>query len=141
MSSTTAPSAAPLSNAFIAEWAPRLLSVVRIVVALLFMQHGLQKLFGLLNGPFQPQAFSLLWFAAIIELLGGVLLLIGLFSRVAAFIMSGEMAVAYFMVHFPKSIFPAVNGGDAAVLFCFIFLYLAAAGPGPWSIDANRQAR
>jgi putative oxidoreductase len=140
MSSTTS-SPTMLSNPLIAEWTPRLLSIVRIVVALLFMQHGLQKLFGLLAGPFQPPMFSLLWFAAIIELLGGVLLLVGLFSRVAAFIMSGEMAVAYFMVHFPKSFFPAINGGDAAVLFCFVFLYLAAAGPGPWSIDASRQAR
>ena len=138
MSSTTVNTTATTST-FAADWAPRVLSIVRIVVALLFMQHGLQKLFGFPTAPFQPAAFTLLWFAAIIELAGGVLVLLGLFTRPLAFLMCGEMAVAYFMVHAPKSFFPAVNGGDAAVLYCFAFLYLAVAGAGPWSLDAIRR--
>jgi putative oxidoreductase len=82
---------------------------------------------------------SLLWIAGVIELVGGLLLLVGLFSRPVAFILAGEMAVGYWMFHATKSTFPAVNGGDAAILFCFIFLYIAAAGPGPWTIGAKRE--
>ncbi|MEA3010058.1 MAG: putative oxidoreductase [Sphingomonadales bacterium] len=121
-------------------WAPRLLSVLRIVSGLLFLEHGAQKLLGFPPMPppgMIPPAFSLFWFGGILELVGGALLLIGLFTRPAAFILAGEMAVAYWMFHAPKSMFPAVNMGDAAILYCFIFLYIAAAGAGPWSVDAG----
>lgn len=121
------------------RYAGRALSILRIVAALLFLLHGSSKLFGFPPSPMPaPDPASLLWFGAIIELVGGALLLVGIYSRTAAFIMSGEMAVAYFMFHAPKSLYPSVNAGEAAILFCFIFLYIAAAGPGPWSIDAVR---
>lgn len=114
---------------------PYLLSVLRIIMGFLFMQHGAQKLFGLLGGS-QVELFSLMGLAGILELFGGFLLLIGLVTRPVAFILSGEMAFAYFMAHFPRShVFPILNGGDLAVAFCFVFLYLSAAGPGPWSVD------
>ena len=117
-------------------WSPRLLALLRIVTALLFMEHGAQKLLGFPpSGHPGPGLFTLLWFAGVLELFGGFLVLIGWFTRPVAFLLSGEMAVAYWMVHAPKSIFPALNGGDAAILFCFIFLYLAAAGPGAFSVD------
>lgn len=125
-----------------AAWAPRILSIVRIVAAVLFIEHGTQKLFGLperMGGMPAPETFSLLWFAAVLEVLGGFLLLIGLFTRPVAFVLSGEMAFAYFIAHAPKSIYPALNGGDASILFCFLFLYLAFAGPGPWSVDEARR--
>jgi putative oxidoreductase len=128
-----------ISEAFRAEWAPRLRSVLRIVVALLFLQHGLTKLFGFPGTA--PANFS--WFAlapglaSLIETFGSLALLFGFYTRVAAFIMSGEMAVAYFMVHQPRSFFPYNNGGDAAVLYCFVFLYLALVGGGEWSVDAK----
>ena len=145
MSNTTvgnAAGAAGLSRtgAFAAEWAPRMLGVLRIVAALLFMEHGTQKLFGFPPpmGGAGPAAFTLLWFAAILELAGGLLLLAGLFTRPVAFLLSGEMAAGYWLAHAPRSPFPAVNGGDAAILFCFIFLYLAAAGPGAWAADRRR---
>ena len=118
------------------EWTPRALSVLRIVVALLFIEHGTQKLIGFPPGPGPVQLGSMLGVAALIELIGGCLLLLGLFTRVAAFIMSGEMAVAYFMVHAPKSPFPVVSQGEPAVLFCFIFLFYFFAGAGSWSLDA-----
>ncbi|HTI48246.1 MAG TPA: DoxX family protein [Casimicrobiaceae bacterium] len=125
-------------------WAPRVLSILRIVAAFLFIFHGTAKL---LHVPHQAQfdnvqLMSLIGIQGVIELVGGALLLIGLFSRPVAFILSGDMAVAYFMAHFPKSWLPLLNGGDLAVLFCFVFLYLFVAGPGPWSIDARmRRAR
>ena len=128
------------SEAFRAEWAPRLLSVLRIVVALLFLQHGLTKLFGFPGAA--PANFN--WFtlapglASLIETFGGLALLFGFYTRVAAFIMSGEMAVAYFMAHQPRNFFPYNNGGDASVLYCFVFLYLALVGGGEWSVDAKR---
>jgi putative oxidoreductase len=120
-------------------WAPRLLSVLRIVTALLFMQHGSAKLFHV---PHQQmfdhlQLLSLLGLQGVLEFFGGLLLLVGLFSRPVAFVLSGDMAVAYFMAHFPRGWLPIVNGGDLAVLFSFVFLYLCAAGPGPWSLDAQ----
>jgi putative oxidoreductase len=120
-------------------WSPRLLSVLRIVTALLFMMHGTAKLFQM---PHQAmfdnlQLISLMGLQGVLEAGGGLLLLIGLFSRPVAFVLSGDMAVAYFMAHWPKSWLPILNGGDLAVLFCFVFLYLWAAGPGPWSIDAR----
>ncbi|MBV8850346.1 MAG: DoxX family protein [Methylobacteriaceae bacterium] len=117
-------------------WAPRMLSVLRIVAGLIFLEHGTQKLFGFPPGPNHPAAFTMIWFAAVLELVGGLLLIAGLFTRPVAFILSGEMAFAYWIAHAPRSFFPAVNSGDAAILYCFIFLYIAAAGPGPWSIDA-----
>jgi putative oxidoreductase len=122
----------------LSTWTPRLLSVLRIVAALLFLEHGASKL---LQFPIPaPMALSTLLIAAgVIELVGGALVAVGLFTRLAAFIMSGEMAIGYFMFHAPRSFFPLVNQGDAAILFCFIFLYIAAAGPGPWSIDAKRR--
>ncbi len=112
--------------------------MLRIVAGLLFVQHGCAKL---LHVPYQPmfdhlQLMSLLGLQGVIELVGGGLLTIGLFSRPVAFILSGDMAVAFFMVHFPKTWLPILNGGDLAVLFCFTFLYLWVAGPGPWSLDA-----
>lgn len=122
-------------------WSPRLLSVLRIVAALLFMMHGTSKLFQI---PHQAtydglQLMSLLGVQGMIEVGGGLLLLVGLFSRPVAFVLSGDMAVAYFMVHWPKSWLPLLNGGELAVVYCFVFLYLSAAGPGPWSIDAQRR--
>jgi len=111
-------------------------SLLRIVAALLFLLHGTSKLFGFPPSEMpQPDPGDILWLGALLELIGGSMLLVGLFSRPVAFILSGEMAVAYFMFHAPQSPFPSVNGGDAAILFCFVFLYIAASGPGPWAID------
>lgn len=126
------------------EWAPQLLSVLRIVTALLFIQHGSAKLFHV---PHQAafdhlHLMSLLGVQGILEFFGGLLLLVGLFSRPIAFLLSGDMAVAFFMAHFPRGWLPILNGGDLAVLFTFVFLYLWVAGPGPWSIDAKlRESR
>lgn len=123
------------------RYAPQALGLLRIVAAILFIEHGTSKLFGF--PPFSmgalPEVGTLLWIAAILELVGGLLLLIGLFTRPVAFLLSGQMAVAYWMAHAPKSTFPAENGGDAAILFCFIFLYLVTAGPGDWSLDGSRR--
>ena len=112
---------------------PYILSIVRIVVALLFLEHGLQKYFGFPSAG--PSMRSILYVQGIIEIAGGILLFLGAYTRVVAFILSGDMAVAFFIVHFPRSFFPAVNGGDAAVLYCFIFLYIFFAGGGPLSLD------
>ena len=119
-------------------WSPQIRSVLRIVAALLFVQHGSAKL---LHVPYQPMfahlhLMSLVGVQGVIELVGGGLLALGLFGRPVAFILSGDMAVAFFMAHFPKTWLPILNGGDLAVLFCFTFLYLWVAGPGPWSLDA-----
>lgn len=121
-------------------WAPRVLSVVRIVAGLIFLAHGTQKLLGFPASDMSPPAFSIFWFAGLIELVAGALITIGLFTRPAAFIASGTMAFAYFIAHAPQNFFPALNGGDAAILYCFFFLYLVFAGPGSWSIDAQRGA-
>ena len=118
-------------------WSPRMLSLLRIMAALLFMEHGLSKLFAFpipAQGG-QPAMLTLYWFAGIIESLGGLLLALGLFTRPVAFIMSGEMAIAYFYSHNPKGFFPLMNGGDGAILYCFIFLYIFVAGGGAWSLD------
>jgi putative oxidoreductase len=121
------------------RWAPILLSLLRIVTGLTFLEHGTQKLLGfppMMPGMAPPPQFSLFWFGGILELVGGLLVTIGLLTRPVAFLLAGEMAVAYWMFHAPKSPFPAINGGDAAILYCFVFLYLSAAGAGPWSFDA-----
>jgi putative oxidoreductase len=124
-----------------ARFAPHLLSILRIVVAFLYVVHGTQKLFGFpaATPPRPPVALMSLYGAAgVIETVGGLLLLIGLFTRLAAFITSGEMAAAYFISHAPNGFWPLLNRGEPAVLFCFVWLYIAAAGPGPWSLDALR---
>lgn len=124
-----------------ATWSPRLLSVLRIMSGLLFMQHGTAKLLGIpqmqMFAKLQP--FSLSWTAGVLELVGGALLVIGLFTRPVAFVLSGLMAFAYFIAHAPRGFYPIVNAGELAALYCFVFLYLAAAGGGSWSIDAMRR--
>ena len=122
-----------------ARLAPYVLSILRIMAALLFLEHGLSRMFGFPSPLLTPPLFSMYWFAGAIEFAGGILLTLGLFSRLSAFVMSGEMAFAYFLSHAPRNFFPALNGGDAAILYCFIFLYIAAAGPGPWSLDSRRR--
>jgi len=117
------------------KWMPQMLSILRIVTGLLFMEHGLQKFFGFPAAG--PELNTLLWTQGAIELIGGLLLLLGIFTRLVAFIMAGDMAVAYFMAHFPKSLFPVANGGDAAILYCFVFLFLFVAGGGAWSVDQS----
>jgi putative oxidoreductase len=122
-------------------WMPRMLAVLRIMTALLFMEHGTQKLLGFPPSPNPgPPLFSLLGVQGLLELVGGFLVLIGLFTRPVAFILAGDMAVAYFMAHAPKSFFPVLNGGDAAILYCFVFLYLVVAGSGTWSVDEAAQS-
>ena len=125
-----------------AAWAPRLKSVLRFIAALVILQYALTKLFGFpyFEDLSNQRPFSLYWITGVIELVFGGLTLIGLFTRFATFILSGEMAFAYFIEHAPHSFFPLLNEGNEAVLFCFIFLYLAAAGGGPWSIDALLRA-
>jgi putative oxidoreductase len=122
-------------------WSERMLSILRIVAALLFLQHGLAKLFGFPHvANFDNlQLVSLIGLAGLIELFGGLLLVAGLFTRVAALVISGEMAFAYFMSHAPRGFFPILNGGELAVLYCFLFLYFAVAGGGAWSIDQLRR--
>jgi putative oxidoreductase len=122
---------------FPSRWQPQLLSILRIITALLFMQHGLQKLFGIPSLPPTGTVpiFSLMGLAGVLELFGGLLILVGLFTRPVAFILSGQMAVAYFMAHAPHGFWPILNKGELAVLYCFVFLYLWAAGAGPWSLD------
>jgi putative oxidoreductase len=124
-------------NVIYAKWTPRLLSIMRIIIGFLFMTHGAQKLLGV-PAPMQggaPPLMSLFGVAGILEFFGGLLILLGLFTRPVAFILAGEMAVAYFMVHAPGGFWPLLNRGELAVLYCFIFLYLAVAGAGEWSID------
>ncbi len=117
------------------------LSLLRAVTGLMFMQHGVQKLFGLLlppDRPFKgaPPMFTQFWFAGVLETFGGALIVLGLFTRPVAFLLSGEMAVAYFQAHAPRAFFPIMNGGEVVVLFCFIYLFLFVAGGGPYSLDA-----
>ena len=119
-------------------------TLLRVVTGALFMQHGVQKLFGLLIDPSRPwngapPMFSQFWFAGVLEVFGGALIVLGFFTRPVAFLLSGEMAVAYFQAHFPRSFWPILNGGEPVVLFCFIYLYLFAEGAGPFSIDALRR--
>jgi putative oxidoreductase len=124
---------------FLDRFSSPLLSVLRIMAALLFLEHGTAKL---LNFPptemfaQPPQTFSLIWIAGVLELVGGALLTLGVLTRPVAFILAGEMAFAYFLGHAPQAFYPLQNGGEAAILYCFTFLYFSAAGGGPWSLDA-----
>lgn len=112
-----------------------MLGVLRIVSALIFMAHGTQKILGFPPSERVSQAFSLSWIAGVFELIGGALLALGLFTRPVAFVLSGLMAFAYWLAHAPRSFYPVLNGGDAAILYCFLFLYIVFAGPGRWSLD------
>ena len=120
------------------SWSPQVLAVVRIITSLLFIEHGLMKLVAFPAAiPGLPSPLpGIMLAAALIEIVGGALIAAGLFTRIAAFLCSGEMAAAYFMFHAPQSFWPAVNQGDAAILYCFVFLYLVFAGAGAWSLDA-----
>jgi len=120
------------------KWAPHALALLRIVTALLFIAHGTGKLLGFPDLGFRPELFSLFGLAGAIEIVGGTLLILGLFTRPVAFILAGEMAVAYLMAHAPNGFFPIQNQGESAVLFCFIFLFLVFAGAGAWSLDGKR---
>jgi putative oxidoreductase len=125
-----------LSDAFVSTWSSRVLSVLRIVAGFMFMSHGMRKILGFPVA--QPPSFhlwSLSGVAGILELVGGALLLLGLFARPVAFILSGEMAFAYFLAHAPHGFWPLVNRGELSVLYCFVFLYFAVAGGGAWSLD------
>jgi putative oxidoreductase len=129
---------------FMASWRPQLLSILRIIAGLLILQYGMAKLLKFPAVPMfaKVELFSLYGLAGSLELVLGVLLIIGLFTRLAAFVLAGEMAFAYFMGHAPRGFYPILNGGDLAIIFCFVFLYLSAAGAGPWSVDAairNKQ--
>lgn len=124
---------------FLSGFSGQLLGLLRIVSALLFIAHGTTKLFGwppteMFATP--PEPMTIMWFGGILEAFGGALLLLGLFTRPVAFVLSGMMAVAYWMFHAPQSFYPVQNGGDAAILYCFIFLYIAAAGPGAFALDS-----
>jgi putative oxidoreductase len=119
--------------AWLDKSAPYVLSILRIVVALLFLEHGLSKFIGFPAAG--PEMTPLLYVQGAIEVIGGVLLAVGVLTRPVAFILAGDMAVAYFMAHFPASFYPYINHGDAAVLYCFVFLYIFVAGGGPWSVD------
>ncbi len=122
-------------------WAPRVLSILRVIAAFLFMLHGTQKMFGFPAPPHQAfELFTLLGMAGVLEVFGGFLLLIGLFTRPTAFLLSGQMAFAYFIAHAPQSFWPLLNGGELATLYSFLFLYFAFAGGGEWSVDRLRRA-
>jgi putative oxidoreductase len=129
------------TSSSLGAWSPHLLSVLRIMSALLFLEHGTSKLLGVppsaMHWSFQIS--SVMGWSGILEFVGGILLAIGLFTRITAFILSGEMAFAYFMVHAKMGFYPMNNHGEIAVLYCFVFLYLAAAGGGPWSLDRLRH--
>jgi len=132
------------NNALAGKWssfAPQLLSLLRIIAAFMFVLAGTSKLFAF-PVPLPPgvtaPVLSLVWVAGVLETFGGALLLVGLCTRPIAFVLAGQMAVAYFKAHFPHSFWPTVNGGVPAVLYCFLWLYLSAVGPGPWSVDALR---
>ncbi len=133
----------PTLSSICVWWSPRLLSVLRILAAFLFMAHGTMKLFSFpaARASGQPELLSLSGVAGILEVFGGALLLIGLFTRPVAFLLSGQMTFAYFIAHAPKGFWPILNGGELAALYCFLFLYLAAAGGGPWSADGLIRRR
>jgi putative oxidoreductase len=139
--STTLLTDATAQPTVLGRFQPYVLSILRIMAGLLFCEHGLSKLFGFPPHGAMPPFLALEWFAGSIEAAGGILVALGLLTRPAAFLMSGEMAIGYFLDHAPRSFFPLLNGGDAAVLYCFIFLYLVFAGPGPLSLDALVRRR
>jgi len=120
----------------VSKYTPEILSILRFVIGLLFLEHGTSKLFGFPMGTMaQPAVGSLFWFQGIIEVVGGVLFAVGFLTRPVAFILAGDMAVAYFMAHASKGLYPMLNGGDAAILYCFLFLLYFVAGPGRWAAD------
>jgi putative oxidoreductase len=132
--------ASPASSRFSPRIVDAVRALLRIVTGLLFMQHGLQKLFGLLANPSRPPMpapapFTKFWIAGVLEVFGGALIVLGLFTRPVAFLLSGEMAVAYFTVHTKRGFFPILNGGEVVVLYCFIYLYFVASGAGAYSLD------
>ena len=127
---------------FLNACTPRVLSIMRIITAFLFMQHGGQKLFGIpVSQRYEFELLSLSGMAGVLEVFGGLLILIGLFTRPIAFLLSGLMAVAYFIAHAPRGFWPIENGGELAVMYCFVFLYLSVAGGGSWSIDSMRSGK
>ncbi len=118
------------------RWTPHALAVLRIVTALLFLEHGTGKILGFPHSSMAfPPPWSLFWAAGWLELVGSLLLIVGLFTRPVAFVLAGEMAVAYWLIHAPESVYPIINRGEAAILFCFIFLLFVATGPGKWALD------
>ena len=119
------------------KYAPEVLSIARIVIGLIFLEHGTSKLLDFPHGPVQPALGSLIGVQGIIEIVGGVLFVIGFLTRPVAFILAGDMAFAYFMAHAPKGAFPMLNGGDAAILYCFVYLIYFVSGPGRWSVDGS----
>jgi putative oxidoreductase len=123
----------------VSKYMPELLSIVRLLVGLLFLEHGTSKLFDFPHGPVQPTMGSLIWVQGVIEVVGGALFAVGFLTRPVAFILAGDMAVAYFMAHAPKGFFPMLNGGDGAILYCFIFLIYFVAGPGRWAADGSAK--
>jgi putative oxidoreductase len=123
----------------VSKYMPELLSIVRLLVGLLFLEHGTSKLFDFPHGPVQPTMGSLIWVQGVIEVVGGALFAVGFLTRPVAFILAGDMAVAYFMAHAPKGFFPMLNGGDGAILYCSIFLIYFVAGPGRWAADGSAK--
>lgn len=123
------------------RWHDEALALMRVVTGLLYLAHGVVKLFGFPAGaqPGQVPLLGIFGLAAIMDFVGGAAIIVGLFTRPVAFVLAGEMAVAYFMAHFPQSVFPVLNGGEMAIMFCFNFLFLAVSGPGSWSVDARRS--
>jgi putative oxidoreductase len=124
----------------VVTWAPRARAALRVMAGLLFISHGIAKLFGFPPGGWPmgtPEVGTMIWFSALIELVGSPFIILGLFTRPVAFLLSGEMAVAYFAIHAPQGFFPILNHGEGAILYCFIFLYLFVAGPGAWSMDGK----
>jgi putative oxidoreductase len=120
----------------VSKYWPETLSIARLVIGLLFLEHGTAKLFGFPHTPMaQPEFGTLMWVQGVIEFVGGALFAVGFMTRYVAFILAGDMAVAYFMAHAPKDFFPMLNGGDAAILYCFVFLLYVVAGPGRWAAD------
>jgi putative oxidoreductase len=126
---------------FCAKWHAQFLSVLRIMVGLLFMEHGTSKLLGFPHLEKVPDVMTMPGVGGILELIGGALITVGFLTRPVAFLLSGEMAIAYFYAHNPRGFFPILNGGEGAIIYCFVFLYLFFAGPGPWSIDAMMKRK
>jgi putative oxidoreductase len=143
LSTGTASSSGDAARAQLAAWAPKVLSILRIITGLLFVEHGLMKLVQFPAAmPGEPHPLpAILLAAGVIEAVGGSLIAIGLYTRAAAFVASGEMAAAYFMAHLPHGFWPAINQGDLAITWCFLFFYLVFAGAGPWSLDAVIRRR